>query len=66
MRITFNNESIETSATALGSLLEELQLSGRTGIAVALNECVIPQARWASTELNEQDAVLVITAAAGG
>lgn len=66
MRITFNDESIETTATVLTALLEERQLAGKTGIAVALNECVIPQSRWAATELNERDSILVITAAAGG
>ncbi len=38
----------------------------RKGIAVALNNRIIPQQSWAETVLNDKDSVLIITATQGG
>jgi sulfur carrier protein len=38
----------------------------RKGIAVALNNRIIPQSFWAETILNNKDSVLIITATQGG
>ncbi len=38
----------------------------RKGIAVALNNCIIPQSAWSETFLKDNDSVLIITAAQGG
>lgn len=44
-----------------------LETGGKTkGIAVALNNRVIPQQSWADTPLHDQDVILIITAAQGG
>lgn len=66
MQLTFNNASIETTASLLAELLEEKGLSAKTGIAVAVNDRVIQRQHWNEHTLQENDAVLVITAAAGG
>lgn len=36
------------------------------GIAVALNNRIIPQSFWAETILNNEDSILIITATQGG
>ncbi|GAA5099342.1 sulfur carrier protein ThiS [Chryseobacterium ginsengisoli] len=36
------------------------------GIAVALNNRIIPQSFWAETILNNNDSILIITATQGG
>lgn len=38
----------------------------RKGIAVALNNRIIPQSFWAETILNNKDSILIITATQGG
>jgi sulfur carrier protein len=38
----------------------------KKGIAVALNNRIIPQSFWAETFLNDKDSVLIITATQGG
>jgi len=67
MEITFNNtvHQIEAKASVahvLNSLIGEMQ----KGIAVAVNETVIPKAQWDSYELSNNDTVLVIKASQGG
>jgi sulfur carrier protein len=39
---------------------------GRAGIAVALNDEVVPRSRWSSVELFEGDRVEILTATQGG
>lgn len=39
---------------------------GRSGLAVAVNDEVVPRSRWASTALQAGDRVEVLTAAQGG
>ncbi|AZA87836.1 sulfur carrier protein ThiS [Chryseobacterium shandongense] len=38
----------------------------KKGIAVALNNRIIPQSFWAETFLNNKDSILIITATQGG
>ncbi|WP_153396342.1 sulfur carrier protein ThiS [Chryseobacterium vaccae] len=47
--------------------LMAMELPGKKkGIAVALNNRIIPLSAWAETILNDKDSVLIITAAQGG
>jgi len=48
------------------TLLNELGLAGRKGVAVALNGAVVPRAEWPSRPLAGADRVLVIQATQGG
>ncbi len=44
-----------------------LELPGKKkGIAVALNNRIIPLSAWAETILSDKDSILIITAAQGG
>lgn len=47
--------------------LMDLELKGKTkGVAVALNNQVIPRDRWSDTLLTDTDSILIITATQGG
>jgi sulfur carrier protein len=44
-----------------------MELPGKKkGIAVALNNRIIPLSAWAETPLNNKDSILIITATQGG
>ncbi len=67
MNIFVNNKkrAINENLT-IRLLLEEMQLSQKSGIAVALNQKVIPRDKWNQTVLEESDNVLLIKASQGG
>ncbi len=47
--------------------LINLELNSKTkGIAVAINNCIIPRKSWPETPLQESDSILIITASQGG
>jgi sulfur carrier protein len=66
MEVTFNGEKLNTQVNNLSELLLDKDLLGKTGIAVAINSAVISKSKWDSTSLQENDDILLITAAAGG
>ncbi|MFI1322397.1 sulfur carrier protein ThiS [Streptomyces rochei] len=66
MKISVNGEPREVAAgTALDTLVGTLT-SAPSGVAAALNETVVPRARWAATALADGDRVEVLTAVQGG
>lgn len=66
MEVKFNGEKISIQVAFLGELLQEKGLNEKTGIAVAINSAVVSKSKWATTQLQENDEILLITAAAGG
>lgn len=52
--------------TTLSQLLDQLGLSGRQGVAVAVNDAVVPRSGWPPRRLADGDQVLVIQATQGG
>ena len=66
MDVKFNGETISIQVAYLGELLQEKGLMEKTGMAVAINSAVVAKSKWATTELQENDEILLITAAAGG
>ncbi len=64
----FVNSTPQQSLTplSLAQLLSEKSLNQAKGIAVAVNDTVIPKATWSSTLLTDQDRVTIITATQGG
>ena len=65
MKIKVNNKEIETGACHLQKLSQELELPP-TGIAVAVNNRMIPRAQWEHYILNEHDDLIIIKAVCGG
>lgn len=66
LKILVNGRLREVSpGTALDVLVKSLT-AAPSGVAAALNETVVPRARWSSTRLSEGDRVEVLTAVQGG
>lgn len=67
LRIRVNDEPRAVVAgCALQDLLGELALVGVKGVAVAINDQVVPRAAWPVHALRDGDRVLVIRATQGG
>ena len=68
MNVIVNGEkkTIE-NGTAVSQMVEQTvgQDTGR-GIAVALNGTVVPRSEWATTQLESDDRIEILTAVAGG
>ena len=55
------------SVSTLRDLLEHLEVPGDTrGVAVAVNDAVVPRVGWATTKLVDGDTIEVIHAVQGG
>ncbi|MFH8975711.1 sulfur carrier protein ThiS [Streptomyces sp. NPDC017890] len=66
MNISVNGEPREVApGTALDALVGALT-AAPSGVAAALNETVVPRARWSVTALADGDRVEVLTAVQGG
>ncbi|MEV5871139.1 sulfur carrier protein ThiS [Streptomyces tendae] len=66
MNISVNGEPREVApGTALDALVGTLTRAP-SGVAAALNETVVPRARWSAIALAEGDRVEVLTAVQGG
>jgi sulfur carrier protein len=66
MRLTVNGTERDIAAGAtVDALLQALALR-REGVAVALNDDVVPRAEHASRTLNDGDRLEIIVAVAGG
>lgn len=66
MEILVNDTPVVLSSPLL-SLLVDMHCAGKTaGVAVAVNQQVIPKSDWINTELKENDQVIIIRATQGG
>ncbi|MBW8052076.1 MAG: sulfur carrier protein ThiS [Cytophagales bacterium] len=67
MTVFANNEKYNLSENAtLERLLGELKLKNVTGIALAVNNVVVPRSNWDSYKLKANDKIIVIKATQGG
>lgn len=65
MTVTINGKQQEIAeGTTIAMLAEQLHL-GRTGVAVARNNRIVPHSEW-NTKLFKGDAVVIINASCGG
>jgi sulfur carrier protein len=65
IRVNDQSRSVGDAATLL-DLLRDLALAERRGLAVAVNDEVVPRSVWPARTLVEADHVLVIQATQGG
>lgn len=65
MTITVNRQQVETQATLLSQLADELKLPAQ-GVAIAVNNKMIPRTEWNKFQLSENDSIVIIKAACGG
>ena len=66
MVISINNEEKTVSSNDLNSILSELNFSELKGIAVAVNQEVIPQNEWNTFSVSKNDEIILIQATQGG
>jgi sulfur carrier protein len=67
MEIFINNEKKEVpEGTTIEALVDQMKITDKAGLAVAVNQKVIPRKKWAETTLNSGDKLLLITATFGG
>lgn len=67
--LMLNQQPYASAATDLAALIDELQLPAR-GLAIVLNQRIVPQSLWASTRLQQDpsqpDQVEIFQLVAGG
>ena len=67
MKYFVNNELKEIrESTSLFDVLVQMKIADQKGIAVAINNSVIPKSEWEKYKLSENDKVTIITATQGG
>lgn len=66
MKISVNNKETEiANGGTLADLAAQLELPAQ-GVAIAVNNKMVPRAQWKDTILNENDSLVIIKAACGG
>lgn len=67
MQVTVNQQvhTLETNQNSVTQLLSRL-LVNQQGIAVSINQNIIPKSLWSETTLNDGDDISVFTMIAGG
>lgn len=67
MRIMLNGDLVETAAATVRSLLDEQGIDAEArGVAVAVNEAVVPRRDWTDRALGAGDAVEIVKPFRGG
>ncbi len=66
MIVSVNKENVEVPENSnIAKLVEQLHLPEH-GTAIAIKSTVIPRTDWNNVQLNENDEIIVISAAYGG
>ena len=65
MKVTVNNKEVETVASNLLILSQQLNLPP-AGIAVAVNNRIIPRHEWENCPIAQGDSLIIIKAVCGG
>lgn len=65
LRVNDQRHTLAAGLTLM-QLLDQLGLGAAQGMAVAINDAVLPRAAWLSHRLTDGDDVLVIQATQGG
>jgi len=66
LKVNGDTKSVHDGAT-LADLLESMNVqAGTAGVAVAVNETVVPRQNWGATQLCSSDSIEIIRAVQGG
>lgn len=65
MKILVNNQETETTAATVEQLAIELALPAK-GVALAVNNQMVPRTAWVDTAIAEGANIVIIKAACGG
>ena len=67
MNVYINNKLQDVPGqTNISGMLEALNITSQKGIAIAINNNVVPGAEWGTYELKDDDKVTLIRATQGG
>lgn len=66
LKINNQNKQFSLDSLTIQALLDLEIPEKQNGIAVAINNTVIPKTNWNSHQLNETDDILIISATQGG
>ncbi|GAL87356.1 thiamine biosynthesis protein ThiS [Sporocytophaga myxococcoides] len=66
MEVIVNNERTPITSNKLSALLDQLNIKESKGVAVAINDRVLPKKHWPTQTLKDQDKVTIIRATQGG
>jgi sulfur carrier protein len=64
--ITVNGEAAPLEVTTVAELLAARGVNGQRGVAVALNDAVVPRPQWPQARLQPGDRVEIIRVVGGG
>ena len=63
MEITINNKSYTTDDDCnLIKILDKVQVTDKLGVAIAVNNTVVPKTEWENYIVKDRDTILVINA----
>ena len=65
MKVNVNRKAVETSAATLSQLIEELALP-QNGVAVGVDNRMVPRTAWTDYALTEGLQIVIVKAACGG
>lgn len=65
MKIKINSKETETNATSLQLLAEEMNLPA-VGVAMAIDNKMVPRTEWSNIPIAEGANIVIIKAACGG
>lgn len=65
MQVFVNNKEVDTQATTLSTLIEQLGMPAQ-GVAAAVDNKMVPRTQWADVPLTAGAKVTIIKAACGG
>lgn len=65
MKVLVNNKETELNGSTVADLVSELALPEK-GVAIALQNRIVPRTQWEQQSLQEGDSLVIIKAACGG
>lgn len=65
MKVLVNNKETELNGSTVADLVSELALPEK-GVAIALQNRIVPRTQWEQQPLQEGDSLVIIKAACGG
>jgi sulfur carrier protein len=66
MKVIINDTPIELNISTLESALADSGINDMRGLAVAINDTIIPRKTWDTYILKENDTITIIRATQGG
>ncbi|QDG52032.1 sulfur carrier protein ThiS [Persicimonas caeni] len=68
MKLQLNGEpkTLDSDTLTVAELLAHLDITQRRGVAIAVNNSVVPKSEWDDHQLDDDDAVEIIRATQGG